>query len=308
MTISDKFENIHMYPHGAKRIAVCLYGCYRTGDYVLPWLKKSLTSTTVQVDYFCSTRNFDEYRTVAGVKEKLHRTDEELIEKLSILNPISIDILDYDDVAKFDRARATEKSMADSIMLKQLHEANTGIEYDIVLLARYDTLPEPMPNLANRLSKIANTMTYKQHYADLITNCRKSWICTYKQRHGLSHSPWASSMHDYFMYGSSIAMDLIALEFLKLAGSPEHSAARNQKRKSGTGLRHIHMTLATVIRQMDIEILGMPFINSVIVRPYADLTLDPTVPDNFEKLRHTFDNEPKWLDYAKQIPKDPPSN
>jgi hypothetical protein len=190
--------------------------------------------------------------------------------------------------------------MADSIMLKQLHEADTGIEYDIVLLARYDTLPEPMPNLANRLSKIGNTMTYKQHYIDLITNCRKSWICTQKQQHGLRHSPWAGSMHDYFMYGSSIAMDLIALEFLKLAGSPEYSAARNEKRKSGSGFRHIHMTLATVLRQMDIEILRTPFIESVIVRPHADLTLDPTVPDNFKKLRHAFVNEPKWLDHSKE--------
>lgn len=300
MTKLDKFENIHMYPNGVKRIAVCLYGCYRTGDYVLPWLKRSLTSTTVQVDYFCSTRNFDEYRISRVDTKKIHHTNEELIEKMSILNPISIDILDYDEIAKFDLAHAVEKSMADSIMLKQLHEANTGIEYDIVLLARYDTLPEPMPNLADQLSEIGNTMTYKQKYVDLITNCRRSWICTQKQTHGLHHSPWAGGAHDYFMYGSSVAMDLIALEFLKLAGSPSYTLAGKEKWRSGSGFRHIHMTLATVLRQMDIEILRTPFIESVIVRPHADLTLDPTVTDNFKKLQHAFVNEPKWLDHLKE--------
>jgi hypothetical protein len=297
---SDEFENIRMYPNGVKRIAVCLYGCYRTGDYVLPWLKKLLTDTQIQVDYFCSIRNFDQYRTSAIDVEKIHRTDDELIEKLSVLNPVSIDILDYDTTTMFNQGHATEKSMADAIMLKQAHEASAGIEYDIVLLARYDTLPEPMPNLARRLARIGDTMTYKQRYVDLITNARGSWICTYRQQHGLHHSPWASSVHDYFVYGSSVAMDLIALEFLKLAGSPTYTVVGKEKRVSGTGMRHIHMTLAAVISQMDINIMNLPFISSVIVRPYADLSLDPTVHDDYEKLKSAFNNEPKIMDYLKE--------
>jgi len=285
---SDNLNNVLMYPRGVKRIAVCLYGCYRTGDYVLPWLKKSLTHPDVHVDYFCSARNYDEYRTVKRQKpEKIRRSDEQLIEKLSILNPTSVEIQDYEITEKYNGAAATEKSMADAIMLKQIHEATTGIEYDIVLLARYDTLAAPLGNLAKHLATMGSLLTYgpSQHKKDAICNARGAWIGTYRQRHGLVHSPWADSVHDYFVVGSSVAMDIIAMEFLKQIKPNKENWA------SGIGFRHIHMTLGTIIRQQDIQTMECMFVHSTIIRPFADLTLDPTIPINFNKLEKTFSDE-----------------
>ena len=288
----DDLNNVLLYPSGVKRIAVCLYGCYRTGDYVLPWLKKSLTHPDVHVDYFCSARNYDEYRTVSRQKpEKIYRSDDQLIEKLSILNPTSVEIQDYEITRKYNGAAATEKSMADAIMLKQIHEATTGIEYDIVLLARYDTLAAPMASLAKHIATIGSLLTYGPngrnplHGKDLICNARGAWIGTCRQQHGLVHSPWADSVHDYFVVGSSVAMDIIAIEFLKQI----NPNAENYK--SGIALRHTHMTLGTIIRQQDIQLLDCMFVRSTIIRPYADLTLDPTIPINFNKLEITFRDE-----------------
>ena len=281
-------DNVLMYPRGVKRIAVCLYGCYRTGDYVLPWLKKSLTHPDVHVDYFCSARNYDEYRTLIRQKpEKIYRSDDELIEKLSILNPTSVEIQDYEITEKYNGASATEKSMADAIMLKQIHEATTGIEYDIVLLARYDTLAAPLDNLAKHLATMGSLLTYgpSYHEKDLICNARGAWIGTHRQQHGLVHSPWADSVHDYFVVGSSVAMDIIAMEFLK------QIKPNKENYKSGITLRHIHMTLGTIIRQQDIQTMECMFVRSTIIRPYADLTLDPTIPINFNKLEITFRDE-----------------
>jgi hypothetical protein len=282
---SNKLAGLPVYPRGVKKIAVCLYGCYRTGDYVLPWLKKSLTHSDVQVDYFCSTRNYDEYRTTKfQAAENNHRSDEEITELLSILNPISIEIQDYNITDQFYHASVADKSMADVIMLKQIHEATTGIEYDVVLLTRYDTLAEPMPSLAKHIATMVEGMRY-DNYDDRISNARCAWISTLTQQHGLGHSPWASCVHDYFVFGSSVAMDLIALEFLK------HIKPVNEKTMSGSGRRHIHMTMATAIRLQDIQIIERMYIRSTIVRPYTDLTLDPTIIENFDKLERTRHEE-----------------
>ena len=50
------------FPKGCKRIAVCMYGQYRTGDYLVPYFIEFFKNKyNVQVDFFCSSKETRSY-------------------------------------------------------------------------------------------------------------------------------------------------------------------------------------------------------------------------------------------------------
>lgn len=299
----DYPENVLLYPKGVKRVAVCLYGLYRTGDYVLPYLKDHFASESIQVDFFCSSRTFEEYRTTGEKVDLVNQERNTLLNKLSMLNPCAVEILDSDTVKLHSWGGRTEKSMADAIMLKQNHEAQNNFNYDVVVLSRYDVVPNPRSHYRgdngtwlNRIVDRVNKLTYGQPQdRDPIANSCNNWMVTHTQAWGLTHSPFSDSAHDYMLWGSSIAMDLMAAEYLKMIHSVHPNKNRLDKVLSGGSLRHIHMNLGAVLRRNSTTILSHLKIGSTIVRPYADLTLNALDYNDYLKIQNTFVNEKKII-------------
>ena len=57
-----------------RKIAVCLYGQYRTGDYVLPYMQKTAQQVNYSdVDFFCSGKQSNSYAySQSAVESGIH--------------------------------------------------------------------------------------------------------------------------------------------------------------------------------------------------------------------------------------------
>lgn len=287
-----------VYPRGIKRIAVCLYGTYRTGDWVLPYLKEALSSDLCEVDFFCSVKDFDYYKVsnALNTNPKVHYDSTELNRKLTdILQPKRINVITEDIEANYVLGNnGTAFGMSDAILQKQIYEAENNISYDIVFVTRYDALPAPEGNrsLVDRIVRYFNKMEYKRHGhpGGLIGDTTGRWIVTRQDLHNLHHQPWGCVLHDYFFYGSNQAVNALGIELVKY-----------NYRASGKGQTHyrttnIHEIMYTVLQQLNIPVLEdiRLFVRSTIIRPFADLTADPTKADEWEILNRSF-GEDKFI-------------
>jgi hypothetical protein len=156
-------------------LAVCFYGQWRTGDVCVPYIKSMIDQIEdlENVDYFCSIKNCTSFHAGFRLKERGHHAFSEneidsIKKKLQdILSPKYINVI-YDDPnldfnvpsndGNFNLHGALSPiGVIDSIILKQNYEATTGINYDAVLLLRYDVLYKPRYYISKLIDKIRNS-------------------------------------------------------------------------------------------------------------------------------------------------------
>ena len=159
-----------------KNIAVCMYGQYRTGDACLEYIKKFYNVSGVNVDFFCSLKAYETTytrkihnknnnkntwkRDIISEDKVKHQTEQ--ITKHCNPKKFKIYTTEYENqLADMEGSVIHSKVLAgwvDSVMLKQQHEAENDITYDLVIMQRYDTIIWPsvaFGNLLNNLQGLA---------------------------------------------------------------------------------------------------------------------------------------------------------
>jgi hypothetical protein len=212
------------FKKSCQRIAICLYGQYRSGDYVLPYFKTLSEQTDCVVDFFCSTKeqNYYKFSRSATVHNKdmdnIQYVDEEIIKKKIIasgINAKTINVLSNSADEKFREADVERNglfyTMADSINLKTLYEAEHGFVYDIVLLTRYDALIGPI-DMLEYLKTWYNTATTNTFEKDFSYSLMNNWLIANPLTINQDLENPTTGLQDILTIGSSVSMDMISTE------------------------------------------------------------------------------------------------
>lgn len=218
-------------PHFTKpcsRVAVCLYGQYRTGDFVLPELAKTFSSSnpSVQVDWFASVKCSKSYSHSAtehkkyngNIVDRLDLSVEELQNKLDTA-PVkfaktNIIEMDYDERVGGIKWGKLFHAVADVIHLKQMHEIENNYVYDIVILTRFDVVPHT-DNALERMINWYNGISDNEFRVCFNGAKFNNWIATDLMGDGLA-SGGMSGVQDYFTWGGSQAYDILYTTMLDL--------------------------------------------------------------------------------------------
>jgi len=214
------------------KIAVCLYGQYRTGDYVLPFIAKQFEHENVDVDFFCSFKDFNTYERNKTYQENTSSANEkefidveatsEYIKK--ILKPTIIRPM---NPPRRDKQRYKVSNMlsgiVESLSLKQRHELKTNTQYDFVFLLRYDVLFNDGA-VKQMLDKLRG-LNSEELFSLTRTNneCLYTTYISYPQPH--SELNLYTPIQDLFFAGSSLAFDLMvtAYENMLVMNNQEHA-------------------------------------------------------------------------------------
>ena len=146
-----------------KNVAICMYGQYRTGDACLEYIKKFYQAKNVNIDFFCSVKEYETtYTRLEYNKNTLGTTDhltQRPLDKTAIEYQ-SNQIKTHYQPKKFEVYKTRNESIlldmkqsilhskvlsawAESIMLKQQYEAENNMTYDLVIMQRYDVIVWP---------------------------------------------------------------------------------------------------------------------------------------------------------------------
>jgi len=146
-----------------KNVAICMYGQYRTGDACLEYIKKFYQATNVNIDFFCSVKEYEtSYTRLEYNKKTLGITDHFDARPLdnTTIEYQSNQIQTHYQPKKFEVYKTKNESVlldmkhsilhskvlmawTESIMLKQQYEAENNITYDLVIMQRYDVIVWP---------------------------------------------------------------------------------------------------------------------------------------------------------------------
>lgn len=210
----ENANHIKYYPDGIKRVAICFYGCYRSGDYTLPKLKQWFSSNTVDVDIFCSIKDYDDFSNAWNYESDNTKTD--ISDKLKFLNPKRISILTQEDDASIFHSTQQRGvySIVDSIMQKQIYEMETNTEYDLVFVLRYDMIFRfPEESILDRVIKQVESFTYGTGEPTTNTvfyDANNRWIATWTYQMMTRTMLWNPTLHDCSFYGSNAGINSLA--------------------------------------------------------------------------------------------------
>ena len=301
------------FPNGCKRIAVCFYGQYRTGDYLMPYFKEFYSSEIypeVQFDFFCSTKATRSYPNSPNeqlnnthLEENIHSA-EELTHKLEncILNPVAVNVMsqEYDEETVGENGWSKLfHGMADSLRMKAIYEVENDFEYDLVFIARYDILIHPV-NMITNIITWYNTCNANNFYTAFSGEKMDRFFVSYTLTYETSivHRTVAG-IQDLFTWCSSSASNLIMNECWRMLQQKAHKNSNViQFHDASPDLMDGHGGLGEMVRRSNIGYShGYPKISSVcgmkfpldenepdpqsfhphltVVREFFDLTLDP---------------------------------
>ena len=293
MNIQD-FVKLKVFAQGIRRVAVCFYGCYRTGDYCLPAYRKLFDQLDVPVDYFCSVKDIDEYRTsnvVQGITQQ-HNINHVQARIHELLNPVDVNVIDAEWEAKnYYENSATGAGMGDAIMLKQQHEAATGTEYDLVFVTRYDVLPKVNRKLQNIITRLRQLDWETIHELEnTIGDTSGQFIFTRRDIHNMDHTPLTPFAHDFFYYGTNHAVNMIGVEILYRGAHHPNTWATFYR------LANFHALLDVTCRRLNIPIINEPdyTVEATIVRPFSDLQLPVEQLSSWRHHQLIFETDGKF--------------
>jgi hypothetical protein len=302
-----KFQRSFYNDDNNKRMAVCLYGQYRIGDYLLPWIKHvyDLSEFNIHVDFFVSIKEFNSYNpyTRFDIKDinDLYEFDVEDA-KRSIYNILpnvrKFNIIPRDmDYIAIQGNTPVSTGIFDSIMLKQEYELENNIEYDFVFMQRFDSQFLRL-DLPKRIVEFLNTLTLVDYRAiTTSTNFNFIMATIFIPKTQELESPFRQ-IQDLVMCGTSTAWDNVAAEL-------PNSFSSNKPELRHKDIYHrpcvhrvnAHSTLYEVMESARVEIIPLttiytrgkkqkshPIIHNVI-RETFDLTLDPFDEDTFYHFR-----------------------
>ena len=193
------------------RVAVCLYGQYRAGDYLLNNFRNIQASAGCEVDFHCSTKSLNNVRTSPG---DARYVDPGMLEQkiTAGLKPKSFNIIADSVDQRFEEVSAERSgllySIADSIRLKTEYESANHFVYDMVILTRYDALIAPV-DFINKLRRWYNTIKmhdFERAFGYSIVN---NWLISSP----LYSEDWGTwGIQDILFVGSSYSTDALATE------------------------------------------------------------------------------------------------
>jgi len=288
------YSQLPVFSQGIARIAVCFYGCYRTGDYCLPAYRALFDRLGVPVDYFCTVKDVDEYRTshtvqgitaqhsVAQIQHQIHQ----------LLNPVDVRVITAEYEAKnYYHNHATAVGMGEAIMLKQQHEASTGTDYDLVFVARYDVLPQVNTKLLNILERFRRLNWLNLHRIEnTVGDTSGQFVITRRDIHNIDHTPLTPFAHDYFYYGTNNAVNQIGVEILSRAAQHPDAWATFYR------VANFHAMLDISCRRLNIPMITDPdyAVEATIVRPFSDLSLPVTKLASWQYHQKVFLSDGKF--------------
>ena len=294
------------YKKYCAKIAVCLYGQYRTGDYVLPYMKKTAQQVNyADVDFFCSSKQSSSYAFSMSAKEsgidvKKVMPAKKIVKSIidSKLDAKKINIVSDDIDKEFEKQGADRHvilySMADSLRLKTQYEIENDFTYDIVVLTRYDTFIYPM-NYLEYLRRWYNTVTLNHFERAFGYNVQNNWLITqplWTKEHGAGT---LAGLQDILLIGSSVAMDQLTTELEYIIHSVlDIDASETLDAYNLCG----HTGLFNAVRSAGIGYsYGYGFIDKQVNMMYFDYTDYKKVNDRFRSgikftlLRESWDIE-----------------
>lgn len=327
------YNNNKKYASSVK-IAVLFYGQYRTGDVLLPRFKEmiDLVKDRANVDVFVALKSGNSY-----LNNKIYRDDpatddrqidseidETVIKNIkTYLNPVTISIMDGGkDIAKLvEGGRAAVgrilTGLINAILLKQLHERDEGITYDVVIPIRFDIVVKHL-NLFNCIFNWYNNVTNGE-YQSIFKSYNPAHFFVpvgstepYAMHHSTMCMPIAN---DIIFWGSGMAFDLLAAHALhyiayeksetyadpnqvgklsmhevitraarkcniSMSGELPHASKRSVDIKDQT--LFVPNRFIAVDSTRDIDTDNIEFISATILRETSTLTLDPLDDESFD--------------------------
>jgi hypothetical protein len=303
--ISQKLQRSFYNDNNNKRMAVCLYGQYRIGDYLLSWIKHvyDLSKFDIHVDFFVSIKEFNSYNPytrhdIKSVDDLYEFNSEEA--RLGIYNILpnvrKFNIIPRDiDYNAMHSNTPVSSGIFDSLMLKQEYELENDIEYDFVFMQRFDCqfMPFDLPNL---IVEFLNGLTLHD-YMKITTSTNFNFIMANLIPPTTLDPPFRQ-IQDLFMFGTNSAWDNVAAEIPNIFSSntPEFKY-KDIYHRPIVYRRNAHTTLYEAMISAHVEILPIGTIythNNIheyetikynVIRDTFDLTLDPFDSDTFYHFR-----------------------
>lgn len=284
------------------RIAVCLYGCYRTGEYCLPYLLDFFKSPNVTFDFFGATKNINEYTVDAHMREQgIKEVPNPYISIKRILgNKLKgFKLVDEETEKNHNINRSYIFSqMYDSILLKSNFEMEHDFKYDLVWVCRWDVVYRNIEFIDALVQKL-NSETYEEilnkGYGMLDRRCFVDTLGSVK-----GFNPALPGFQDLFFCANSANIDILADEFLNFTKYPDWKPTDIIH---GNFLDHDidgHEGLGVALYNTKLHItqLTLPHHHSgyIIIRPYVDLSKNLYDDNNFdEALGYWMNGYPKDL-------------
>jgi hypothetical protein len=299
------------FPQGCKRIAVCMYGQYRTGDYLEPYFVEFFKNKyNVQVDFFCSSKETRSY--LNSPRETKNDTSdltqewnkEDLTKKLqnSKLQPKAVNVVSNEEETDlFHGWMKLFNGIADSIRLKVAHELRNNITYDLVFVCRYDVITGPM-HLVDRIIHWYDTttkLTYKNIFGD---NLKNFVVAEVMQHNDLIYQS-VPGLQDLFFFGSNESVNLLMNEIIRtithylnqdnenlsvhdpMVGFDGHAGLNLMFRKNNTGISKcfpVFRNEESVFAGQTETWVDTDRVFITVVREFFDLSLDPTKPETLQ--------------------------
>lgn len=262
-----------------KNVAVCMYGQYRTGDACIESIKKFYEMEGINVDFFCSLKEYEttytrhDYNTEkVGSRHNLEQThltqDAVEYQTKQILEhykpkKFKVYTTEYEDKLKDIKKSILQSKVlagwSDVIMMKQKYEAETNITYDLVVMQRYDVLI--WPNHAFR--------TMVRSLTDNPVNGRTTFMTADKnlilyqpieiirKYNGTLMYP---NGQDLWVMGVGNALDIWVYDAMEYIPSKHSSNYSIQKFNNGYPLIDTHEMVASVSLKMNIPHRMFPYL------------------------------------------------
>jgi len=323
-----------------KKIAVCMYGQYRTGDICIDFLKKFYDMPGYQVDFFCSLKPYSTSYTRKAFNKKNNRQilhidkeNKEIIQKnistiKNKLNPKKFKLytIEYESELKnIDKSIVHSKVLAgwvDSLMLKTMYEVEQNITYDMVVMQRYDVIIYPKEVFKAMVRTldgvcVSNRNTFRTNNKDFLIF---DPIQFYRKQPGIFSY---ANAQDLWTVGFGTALDTLAYEALNYIPSKFNSMYDTKKFYDGYPFTDTHEMIATIANKMHIPNFSfgavkeidegeytLPFCNfmdkNYIYRPVAFLPIRDTYFDDSKfspGVLHELNNNELKKFYEESGPK-----
>ena len=261
-----------------KNVAVCMYGQYRTGDACKEYIKKFYDMPGVNVDFFCSLKEYEtsytrpHYNKKSGVKDfrQQQHLSSDAVQYQSkqihdAYNPVEFKIYttEYEEqLLDIDRSLIGSKVLAgwaDSIMLKQKHEAANHITYDLVVMQRYDVLVWPTHAFRTVVNELTNApvdtrMSFNTADKNLILLQPIELIRRYNNTFMYPNG------QDMFLFGVGTALDNLVYDAMEHIPGKHRSNYSTQKLNTGYPVIDTHEMIASIAKKMNIPTSMFPYI------------------------------------------------
>ena len=268
------------------KIAVCLFGQARTGQYCAPAIraaydqidgtemlvgfnKQFVDKCKIKVDYFCHTKDYDSAGQTKGVEfgQESAVTDTAIADLFAMYNPIKSGVTQRADETVFENPEIDTAikwllpkpmllSIVSAVNLKKEYEVECGWKYDVCICQRFDTVTTPFSPVEKLLRNhgLRDGLIYS-HWVTMFLREDSSW-----------------GLGDFWFGGDSFAMDLMTASLSQLVIDSKRTDSEVNESQLGYGP---NVMLFNACKKNNIFVVEFPGgLEAAPVRPQADLKLD----------------------------------